>query len=46
MAVRATVIMGPSALAPMPFLRSSGGVTSAMKTVFQTAGLPGRTSPT
>ena len=38
MASRATVIIGPSAFAPMPFLRSSGGVTSAMKTVFQTAG--------
>ena len=36
-AVRATVIIGPSALAPMPFLRCSGGVTSAMNTVFQTA---------
>ena len=41
MAVRATVIIGPSAFAPIPFLRSSGGVTSAINTVFQTAGAAG-----
>ena len=45
MASRATVTMGPSALSFRPAARCAGGVTSAMKTGFQTTILPGFMSP-